>query len=169
MWGCNDKEKTAYLTEIDEMSSKLDSLASVSKKQKSDSSLSVVKSIQSTIEEVKENYVADTIDLDLAATMNSYKDASKVLSSNTGNLAKAKDAIPEVKEKLDLLRHDIENGVGNREKYSEYINFEKNKIEEIESILDYYISTNTEYIEKYHSIHPRVQSFVDSLKLQNEK
>ena len=167
--GCKDQEKSSYLEEIELMNSKIDSLDNVSKNQNSDSIPAIVRTIENTIDKVKENYIADTIDLEIATLMNRYKDAKKSLSSNTGNLSKAKGAIPEVKEKLEHLKHDIENGVGDREKYEEYINFEKNKIQEIESILDYYIKTNKKYLEQYQSAHPKVKNFVDSLVSQNAK
>ena len=170
-WGCKDQEKTAYLEEIETMSLKIDSLDNISKNQNIDSIPAIVKTIESTIDRVKENYVADTIDLEIAALMNRYKDAKKSLSSNTGNLSKARGAIPEVKEKIEDLKHDIENGVGEREKYEEYINFEKNKIQEIETILEYYIKTNKKYLEQFKEAHPKVKNFADSLGLssQNEK
>ena len=167
--GCKDQEKSAYLEEVSEISTNLDSLETVSEKQKTDSIPIIVNTIEKTIGKVKENYVADTIYLELAALMNRYKDAKKSLSSNTGNLAKAKDAIPEVKSKLEDLRHDIENGVGDREKYEEYIRFERNKVQEIDSILSYYIQTNEKYIEQFSNAHPKVQHFADSLESKNGK
>lgn len=169
IWGCKDQEKSSYLEEIEVMTTKLDSLDTIAKNQKADSIPRIVRTIEETIGRVKKNYIADTIDLELAAMMNSYKDAQKSLSSNTGNLAKAKDAIPEVKEKLEHLKHDIENGVGDREKYQEYINFEGSKIQEIESILEYYIETNKKYLEQFKNAHPKVTNFADSLELQNAK
>lgn len=168
-WSCKDQEKSAYLEEIENMTERLDSLETVSKNQKTDSIPHIVLRIEETINKVKKNYIADTIDLRIATLMNKYKDAKKSLSSNTGNLAKAKDAIPEVKNKLEDLKHDISNGVGDREKYQEYINFEKGKIEEIESILNYYVKTNTEYLKQYKDTHPKVKNFADSLELQNAK
>lgn len=169
IWGCKDQEKSSYLEEIEIMSAKIDSLENVSKNQNADSIPTIVNTIGITIDRVKKNYIADTIDLELAALMNRYKDAKKSLSSNTGNLSKARGAIPEVKEKIEHLKHDIENGVGEREKYEEYINFEKDKIQEIESILDYYIKTNKKYLEQYRNAHPKVKSFADSLASQYEK
>lgn len=169
VWGCKDQEKSTYLNEIDAMTTKLDSLNTLSVNQKNDSVSYVVNTIEKLIDRVKRNYIADTINLEIAALMNRYKDAKKSISSNTGNLAKAKDAIPEVQGKLNDLKHDIENGVGDREKYKEYINFEKNKIQEIESILDYYIKTNKKYMKQFNEAHPKVQRFADSLKLKNAK
>lgn len=167
IWGCKDQEKSSYLEEIEVMSLKIDSLDNVSKNQNTDSIPSIVSTIEKTITQVKENYVADTIDLELAALMNRYKDAKKSLSSNTGNLSKVRAAIPEVKKKIEDLKHDIENGVGDREKYEEYIKFEKDKIQEIQSVLDYYIKTNKKYLEQYKNAHPQVKNFADSLVQQN--
>ncbi|PHR45068.1 MAG: hypothetical protein COA32_13795 [Fluviicola sp.] len=169
IWSCKDQEKSSYLEEIEVMTLKLDSLETVSKNQNTDSIPRIVLTIEETIHKVKKNYIADTIDLKIATMMNKYKDAKKSLSSNTGNLAKAKDAIPEVKEKLKDLKHDIENGVGDREKYEQYINFEKSKIEEIEEILNYYIKTSTKYINQFRTAHPKVTNFADSLERENAK
>lgn len=167
IWGCKDQEKSSYLEEIEVMYTKIDSLEKVSKAQNTDSIPSIVNTIEKTIDKVKKNYVADTIDLELAGLMNKYKDSKKSLSSNTGNLSKARAAIPEAKEKIEHLKHDIENGVGDRDKYDEYIKFEKNKIQEIESILDYYIKTNKKYLEQFKNTHPKVKNFADSLVQQN--
>ncbi|MEX1191220.1 MAG: hypothetical protein WEA99_04550 [Brumimicrobium sp.] len=167
--GCQDKKKQTYLKEINAMDFKIDSLDKVSKEKRVDTINSIVMSVRSTISSVKDVYFADTIDMKIATMMNEYKEIRKVLSSNTGNISKATKALPEVKQKLKDLEHDINEGVGEREKYQEYINYEKNKIEEIESLLDYYIITNDKYISRYDSLHPLVVNFADSLKAHNEK
>jgi chromosome segregation ATPase len=169
IWSCKDQEKSTYLQEIEVMTTKLDSLNVVSNNQKNDSISYIVQTVEKTIDRVKKNYIADTINLEIAALMNRYKDAKKSLSSNTGNLAKAKDAIPEVQEKLKDLKHDIENGVGDRDKYQEYFDFEKSKIKEIESILNYYTKTNKKYMKQFQESDPKVQNFADSLEIENAK
>jgi hypothetical protein len=74
-----------------------------------------------------------------------------------------KQSIPEVRQKVEDLKHDIDNGVGEREKYEEYINFEKKKIADIEEVLNYYLETRNKFYNRYDSLHPIVTNFADSL------
>lgn len=160
---CKNENKKELLSEIDKMENTLDSLSSVAYDTTRYRSTDVVASVRATILRVKNNYMPDTIDYVLADQMNSYKEIRKALSKNSGNLAKAKQTIPEVQEKLTDLKHDIENGVNDRDKYQEYINYEKSKISEIEQVLSYYIETTNKYYTRYDSLHPIIKNVGDSL------
>jgi chromosome segregation ATPase len=161
---CSNTDKNKYITEINAMEITLDSLKSIANDTTKQNSTEIVMSVRQTIANVKKNYMPDTIDYDLAEKMNSYKEIRKVISRNSGNLAKAKQAIPEVQIKLADLKHDVENGVNDREKYEEYINYEKSKIEEIKTVLSYYLETTEVYYKRYDSLHPIIKNFGDSLE-----
>lgn len=163
MFSCKDEEKANYLKEISSMETELDSLASIIDDTTRRNSTMVNLNVRNTILKVKNNYLPDTIDYGVANMMNDYKEIRKAISSNSGNLAKAKQAIPEVKQKLQDLEHDIKNGVGERERYGEYIAFEQKKVEDIKNVLDYYIKTNKKFYDRYDSLHPIVTNFADSL------
>ncbi|WP_146194193.1 hypothetical protein [Brumimicrobium oceani] len=160
---CENDNKTELLSQIDQMENTLDSLETIVKDTAGYSSAEMIASVRATILKVKTNYVADTIDYDLAEQMNSYKDIRKGISKNSGNLAKAKQTIPEVQQKLSDLRHDIENGVNDRDKYQEFINFEQSKVHEIEEVLRYYVETNEKYHNTYDELHPIIKQLGDSL------
>src|SRR5690554_3686587 len=163
MVGCSNADKKEYISEIDQMQNTLDSLSSIANDTTKPDATSVIYSVRSTIANVKENYDLDTVDFDLSEKMNSYKEIKEIISKNAENLAKAKQAIPEVQQKLEDLKHDIEHGVNDRDKYKEYINYEKVKIEEIRSILSYYLEVMQEYYDRYDDLHPIIKSFGDSL------
>lgn len=166
---CKNENKKELLTEIDSMEKTLDSLETVAEDTTRYRKTDIVASVRNTILKVKNNYKPDTIDYVLAEQMNSYKEIRKAISKNSGNLAKAKQTIPEVKEKLEDLRHDIENGVNDRDKYQEFINYEKSKISEIEQVLSYYIETTNTYYKRYDSLHPIIDRIGDSLlEISNE-
>jgi predicted nucleic acid-binding Zn-ribbon protein len=160
---CKDEEKANYLNEVSSIEQELDSLESIVNDTTRRNSTMVNLNVRNTIIKVKKNYLPDTIDYSVANMMNDYKEIRKAISSNSGNLAKAKQAIPEVKQKIEDLKHDIKNGVGERERYKEYIDFEQNKIEDIKNVLDYYIKTNNKFYDRYDSLHPIVTNFADSL------
>ena len=161
---CSNTDKKKHLSEINTMETTLDSLSAIAFDTTRPNTTKIVASVRETIAHVKEYYMPDTIDYILANQMNSYKEIRKVISRNSGNIAKAKQAIPEVKQKLADLKHDIENGVNDREKYDAYINYEKAKIEEIESVLSYYLETTDEYFKRYDSLHPIIKNLGDSLE-----
>lgn len=160
---CKNDNKEELLSQIDEMENTLDSLALIANDTIGLSASETIASVRATILKVKNNYNADTIDYELAEKMNSYKDIRKGISKNSGNLAKAKQTIPEVQKKLGDLRHDIESGVNDRDKYQEFINFEKSKVNEIEEVLRYYVEMNDKYHDKYDELHPIIKKLGDSL------
>lgn len=160
---CKDEQKMKYLENVSSLENELDSLERIANDSTRRTSFNVNMSVRNTIIKVKNNYLPDTIDYAVAEMMNDYKEIRKALSSNSGNLAKAKQSIPEVEQKLADLKHDIENGVGERERYQEYIEFEQKKIEDIKEVLDYYVKTNEKFYKRYDSLHPIVSNFADSL------
>lgn len=161
---CKDEQKQVYLNEISSMERELDSMQSLVDKHRVDTLSALISHIKNKTSEVQKNYYTDTVDYDVANMMNSFKLVRKGLSSNSGNLAKVRNSIPEVKEKLSDLRFDITKGVGKRNKYREYINYEKEKIKQIEEILSYYIETKEKYIVLYKETAPKVDAFIKELK-----
>ncbi len=154
LYSCKNKDRENYIQEIDEMSATLDSLKIIAYNTTGQSIQPISQSVHQTVQQIKQNYNADTIDLQTAKKIDAYKEIESAISINSGNLAKAKQAIPEVQQKIEDLKHDIENGVNDRDKYQEYIAFEKSKIKDIENVLSYYIKTKRSYQDRYDSLHP---------------
>jgi len=163
LFSCKDELKTKHLQEISAMEQDLDSLSNVANDTTQRRPVNLNMNVQKTIQKVKNNYLPDTINYAVAKMMNNYKEIKKAVMSNSGNLAKVKQSIPEVRQKVEDLKHDIDNGVGEREKYEEYINFEKKKIADIEEVLNYYLETRNKFYNRYDSLHPIVTNFADSL------
>lgn len=156
-YGCNNKERGKYITEIDSMSATLDSLKTIANDTLGQNTQKMSQSVHKTIQIIKRNYNSDTVDLQWAKRIDAYKEIEDALSINSGNLAKAKQAIPEVQLKVADLRHDIKNGVNDRDKYQEFIDFEQAKVKDIKKVLSYYIETNIKYRERYDSLQPLME------------
>jgi len=166
---CSNTDKKKYIAEINKMEDTLDSLSSIAFDTTRQDPGKMVLSVRETIADVKENYLPDTIDYELAEKMNSYKEIRKTISKNSGNLAKAKQSIPEVQEKLADLKHDVQNGVNDRDKYAEYISYERGKIEEIKHVLSYYLETTEESYKLYDSLHPIIKNLGASLEEESHE
>ena len=160
---CKDAEKEAYLAEIDQMNNQLDSLWSEIEQNNIDSLRGVTSTIDRVIANVQKNYFPDSIDLEIAGMMNQYKGIKKTLERNSGNLAKAKAAIPEIKETLGHLKHDIVNGAGNRELYAENVEYERGKVNQVDELLSFYFKARDTNLSTFQEIHPKVEAFANEL------
>lgn len=161
---CKDAQKEAYLVEISDMEKSLDSMEQLAETNRIDTLPALINRIKNKTLEVQNNYYTDTIDYEVADMMNDFKQARKGLSSNSGNLAKVRNNIPEVKQKLKDLSFDINHGVGDRSRYQDYVNYEKKKVEQIGEILSYYIINKEKYIKLYNESAPKVDTFIKELK-----
>lgn len=161
---CKDKQKEGYLTSIAEMQHALDSLELVAEENRIDTLSLLIQHIKGKTKEFGNLYYPDTVDLKIAGMMNSYKEARKAMSSNSGNLAKVRQSIPEVRQKLEDLQHDIEHGVGARDQYQEHIQFELGKVNQIKTILSFYMENKVKYDSVFHVNDQRIQALIVELK-----
>ena len=164
MMSCKDAQKQKYQDEISSMEKDLDSMEQLAEQNRIDTLPKLINRIKNKTLEVQQNYYTDTIDYEVADMMNDFKQARKGLSSNSGNLAKVRNSIPEVKQKLSDLSFDIDHGVGDRSRYQEYIDYEKEKVLQIEEILTYYLDNKKKYLKLYNEAAPKVDAFIKELK-----
>lgn len=157
--GCKDAQHEVYLNEIDELQNQLNEMDSLSRIHNLDTLGQITGNIRLVTLRVQNNYFPDSIDMEIAGMMNAYKMVRKKLESNSGNLAKVKVAIPEVQKTLEDLAHDIDNGVGEREKYNDHLNFERDKVNQIKELLDFYIKTKEEAMTLFAEVGPKVEAF----------
>jgi hypothetical protein len=157
---CGNGEKKAYLAEVDGMINHLDSLKLIADANVLDSLPYIIERVKKNTKRFAESYSADTINLEVGEMINSYKDVRKVLSRNSGNLAKVRVSIPETLEKLEDLKSDISHGVGERDKYLEYILFEREKVRQMDTLLAIYLRTNKKYLDLYESLNVKVGNYI---------
>lgn len=120
-------------------------------------------SMSSVLLRIKNNLIQSEIDTELNRKLNAYKVAGKNLTQNQRNYLKAQKACKEEKESLLNLRHDIENGLGNFEKYKDYIQFEKNKTSTIKKLIDSYVKEKNKNIITITKLHPELYAFSMSI------
>lgn len=122
--------------------------------------------VYTVIKRIKSYYFTDTIDYQFAKKMNSYKAARKSLIILDSDYEKIRIAIREEKIALRKLKSDVINGFGQREKYDEYISFEKNKTKKIKILLDEYIYKKKEFAIAFDSLHPVLNDY--SIRLEEK-
>jgi seryl-tRNA synthetase len=166
---CKDAQHRAYLEEIEEMQNELIIMDSLAREHVLDSLGLITGQIRLVVLRIQNNYFPDSINMEEAGMINDYKAIRKKLESNSGNLAKVKAALPELQLSLQNLAHDIDNGVGEREKYGEHLEFEKDKLNQVRELLDFYIKTKDENMAKYREIGPKIEEFSIELVEKRKK
>ncbi len=164
---CSDLNKKDQLTKIDEMNESLDSITTVLLENKIDTIAQLMFAASQVEQRIKTNYVSDTINMELAKKMNAFKVSRKRLRPLGKSYNEINHGVNEEKEALRLLRSDIENGSGERNKYDDYVMFEASKVHQLRMLLKDYVSSKSKTMRELHKLYPEMNEF--SLSLVNKK
>jgi hypothetical protein len=82
---------------------------------------------------------------------------------------KVREGIKEEKRVLKQLRKDIKEGRGERNRYAEYIRFERQKVQQLSTLTTEYLRTKEQFFEDYASMYSPIEAFSYTLlqKKQN--
>ena len=134
---CSDVKRSGYIDEIVKIQSSIDSMGLIIE----EIDFGSLDDLLTSSKEVEAKMVllsTDTIPLELALEIDHC-----VATISSGEAIKfgiemLKEEISIVKGATESLMNDISEDSGHREKYEEYIQFEKDKVDELRSILDQY-------------------------------
>ena len=160
---CSDFKKTERLRQITSMEKSLDSLDKIMLKLKVDSLEEMQLAAQMVELQIKNNLKVDSIDLEFGKKLDAYKIMRKSIPKFQKNTVKMKQGIKEIRNTLKSLKFDIENSSGKREKYDEYITFEKKKVNQLEVMMKYMEKSLEKIIQTYKKLHPELSVFSNSL------
>jgi hypothetical protein len=163
---CSDIEKDEQLKKIGVLNTTIDSLKSTLVDNKIENVAKKKLAFYTVIKRIKSYYYTDTIDHQFAKKMESYKLIQKSLKNLDGDYEKIRTALEEEKLSLNKLNSDVRKGFGKREKYDEYISFEKNKIKKIKSLMKEYKSKKEEFTISFDSLHPLLNDY--SIRLEEK-
>ena len=166
LFSCSDIEKDRQVKKINGLTKSVEKLNIALTQNKISDVPEKKLAVYTVIKRIKSYYFTDTIDYQFAKKMNSYKAARKSLMILDSDYEKIRIALREEKIALRKLKSDIINGFGQREKYDEYISFEKNKTKKIKSLLDEYIYKKKEFTIAYDSLHPLLNDY--SMRLEEK-
>jgi hypothetical protein len=160
---CHDAQKKQHLKEVDALLAQIDSIEKTYKYEHADSIPIIIHNITNVELRIKNNYKTDTIDMVLAQKMDAYKRARKQLKPMGNVLSKVIEGSKEERIALEALRKDIESGAGERDKYAEYIAFERQKVQQINELLKEMLETQRKSFEAYYTYHEELDQFATSL------
>ena len=166
LFSCSDIEKDRQVKKINVLTNSVEKLKIALTQNKISNVPEKKLAVYTVIKRIKSYYFTDTIDYQFAKKMNSYKVVKKSLKNLDGDYEKIRIALREEKIALRKLKSDVLNGFGQREKYDEYISFEKNKTKKIKSLLDEYIYKKKEFTIAFDSLHPILNDY--SMRLEEK-
>lgn len=112
---------------------------------------------------IKQSYSEDTISIAFAQKLEEYKSIFSGLGSVKTVSKKLDESLRQEKEALTNLKSDIQKGTGDRSKYDEYIQFEKNKVAELDVLYKYCVTTQTKCVDSYQQLHDEIRTFSENL------
>ena len=166
LFSCSDIEKDRQVKKINGLTKSVEKLKIALTQYKISNVPEKKLAVYTVIKRIKSYYFTDTIDYQFAKKMNSYKVVKKSLMNLDSDYEKIRLALREEKIALRKLKSDVLNGFGQREKYDEYISFEKNKTKKIKILLDEYIYKKKEFTIAFDSLHPVLNDY--SLRLEEK-
>ena len=166
LFSCSDIEKDRQVKKINGLTKSVEKLKIALTQYKISNVPEKKLAVYTVIKRIKSYYFTDTIDYQFAKKMNSYKVVKTSLKNLDGDYEKIRIALREEKIALRKLKSDVLNGFGQREKYDEYISFEKNKTKKIKSLLDEYIYKKKEFTIAFDSLHPLLNDY--SMRLEEK-
>ena len=161
---CSDFAKKDQLVKITDLQKKISALEGQVTKNKIDS-ISEIKLATSEVElRIKKNLYLDTINLELGTKMDDYKRMRRSFMPLAKSYSQLIKGIREERLALKNLKLDVQNGEGERGKYDEYIAFEANKINQLMTLLEAYISYKDETMKTFFRLHPSLDSLSRTLQ-----
>lgn len=112
---------------------------------------------------IKQNLHLDTINFALAKKLEAYKLMRKSIKPLMQQYLKARTGIKEEKAVLKNLSRDIQEGRGERQRYPNFIQFEKQKVKQLQALTDDFLRARTQFFSDYHRLYPEVAAFSRSL------
>lgn len=149
---------------IDSLNKSIDSISTVLIENKFEQMDPIVRQSRTIEKRIIDKFNPDSIiDLETGKKLDVFKEMLNTFEP----LEKAyKDLLQNSKKEkivLSELKSDIENGNGDRARYTEYVAFEAKKVKELRQLLSDYVQTKNQSSKTFNTVHNDVNTF--SLKL----
>jgi len=158
--------KPKQLEEINRIESNLSEATIVLSSIPVDSIEQIIRSSTVIEDRIKKYYSGDTISLSLGEKLQLFHalipNAEEVLLG----VLKTDSMIVFRKNQLNLLKNDIQKGVGNRSEYDTNILFENEEVSIVANFVNFYDSLATVSMVTFNNLHSKVEKF--SLKCEEE-
>ncbi len=167
--GCNQSnEEQIETNRIQSLTNSLDSIEKLLLKNEIDTLAALGVATNAVELRIKNNYNLDSIDYEFGKKMDEYKVMRRSLGPLGKSFADIKNGINEERIALKNLTKDISNNIGTREENETNIQFEKEKLNQLEVLLKEYLIERNKTMTTFHKLHKDLDSFSMELLKENE-
>ncbi len=159
IFSCSDFTKGKQLKEIDQMQQTIDSIETVLIENKYEEVDRFYKDAVIVEKRIKENYTSDTISIEFAKQLDSYKSTMELTPQLKKSYVKLIKSVDVKRSALSNLADDINNSNGDRSEYENYIQKENSDISTVRNNLRKYVENRRQVIENYQLLHDTVYQF----------
>jgi len=156
---CSDIDKEKQVQNVLKLTKQVTAINQEFEKIKIDSISALKLSTYEVERRIKQNYFSDTINLVFGQKMDDYKRMRRMLGPIGKEEFRLYQSIHEELSQLKKLHSDIKNGYGKRESYDEYIQFEKNKVSQINILFEEYVKLRAQFLEIYDRLHEELLEY----------
>lgn len=164
---CTDLNKSDQILSIDEMIVSVDSLQTILVNNDYTSISDYADQANEIDMRIKTNYESDTVDLIFAKKLDAFNIMRKSFDLYKMAYNQLNIDLEAEKVILEKLKSDIEKGNGSRDKYPDYIAFEKEKVLKLINSLFEFCELKENTLQTFNDLHDEINSF--SLSLLNKK
>lgn len=162
---CKDQEIEKHLNEIKTLEASVDNIEARLETIKDDSNGIMVAIVRNDLLMIKKHYQGpDTTNIALGTMLTNYKSVRKIISKASKNKQKITKAIPEEREQLTNLYHDISEGVNNREEYPLFLMKERTNVAQLDTMSLLYQRSVTKTRNLFYTLKPRIDSIISTLE-----
>ncbi|MFM8596771.1 MAG: hypothetical protein ACKOBN_06740 [Flavobacteriales bacterium] len=160
---CSDLEKEQQIKRVQQAQKQLDQLTlQLQDPRIQDISTYKVNTIQAELK-IKQNLYLDTIDLALAKQLDAFKIMRRSIKPLMKQYQKVSAGIREERGVLKLLKQDIKQGRGERQRYNEFIQFEQNKVAQLAALTTDFQRAKKQFFNDYNRLYPPVNTLANQL------
>lgn len=164
IFSCSDMKKGSQMEQISELQMRLDKI-SASWNSFDLKSIDSLHQISSTvIDSIEFYYNGQEIEKNRAIILDNYKQGLIKFKEMQKIHSFLPNVLTEKAKALSSLKKDIEQGSGRREKYDEYISFEKREVATIYEQFENYLTLKESSFNQYENSKMEVESLLNELK-----
>jgi hypothetical protein len=173
---CVSSKRDKQLNEINKMLSQTDSLKNVLERNKLDSVVEFQLAANELMARIRKVYKPKKVDISFGRKVDEFKELQMMFIKEkeenkrtlSGEYGLIFSSLSEERETLNQLKTDIENGRGEKNKYEEYITFEKRKMNTIKGLLDHYLMRKTKYLPRFQKSMNEINEFLNQWEKENQ-
>lgn len=161
---CIDLDKKEQLHALKVLDTKVDRVQLAFEQLKKDTIEEIIYTMKEVNYQIKYSIEDDTISLKTAKKLESYKNTYHKLLSIESYNEKILFGSQKIKNNIENLQIDIEEGNGERNNYDRFIDLETKKVEALELLLSKLKKLQQESLSNYKRIRKDVETFASTLE-----